>query len=86
MSLFPTIITKEIFGRNVALWFYYIRTTRFSWIKGCREKPIIEMCQDTFEVGIGKGIEMLELEPMKNDMNLKSNGNMGAMISILCYK
>jgi hypothetical protein len=44
------------------------------------------MCRDTFQVGIGEGIEMLELEPMKNDMNLKSNGNMGAMILIICCK
>jgi hypothetical protein len=29
---------------------------------------------------------MLEPKPMKNNMNLKSNGNMGAMISIHCYK
>jgi hypothetical protein len=40
----------------------------------------IEMYQDTFEVGIGKGIKMLELGPMKNDLNLKFGGNMIAMI------
>jgi hypothetical protein len=50
------------------------------------EEPIIEACWDTFEVGIGEGIKILEPEPMKNNMNLKSNDNMGAMILILCYK
>ncbi len=50
------------------------------------EEPIIDVCRDTFEIGIGEGIKMLELELMKNNMNLKSNSNMGAMISILCCK
>jgi len=50
------------------------------WLKDGKKEPNIEMHQDTFEVGIGKGIKMLKLGPMKNNLNLKFGGNMGAMI------
>ncbi len=49
-------------------------------LKDGEEEPNIEACQNTFKVGIGKGIKMLELGPMKNNLNLKFGGNMGAMI------
>jgi hypothetical protein len=51
-----------------------------TWLKHGEEEPNIEVYRDTFKIGIGKGIKMLELGPMKNNLNLKFNGNMGAMI------
>jgi hypothetical protein len=51
-----------------------------TWLKDGEEEPNIESYRDTFKVGIGKGIKMLELGPMKNDLNLKFGGNMIAMI------
>jgi hypothetical protein len=40
----------------------------------------IEAYWNTFKVGIGKGIKMLKLGPMKNNLNLKFGDNMGIMI------
>jgi len=49
-------------------------------LKDGKEEPNIEAYQDIFKVGIGKGIKMLELGPMKNNLNLKFGGNMRTMI------
>ncbi len=40
----------------------------------------IEAYWNTFKIGIGKGIKMLKLGPMKNNLNLKFGDNMGIMI------
>ncbi len=40
----------------------------------------IEACWNTFKVGIGKGIKLLKLGPMNNNLNLKIGNNMGTMI------
>jgi len=40
----------------------------------------IETYWNTFKVGIGKGIKMLKPGPMKNNLNLKFDDNMGTMI------
>jgi hypothetical protein len=49
-------------------------------IKDGKEELNIEAYQDTFKVGIGKGIKMLILGHMKNNLNLEFGGNMGAII------
>ncbi len=49
-------------------------------LKNGEEEPNIEAYRNTFKVGIGEGIKMLELGPMKNNLNLKFGDNIGAMI------
>ncbi len=44
------------------------------------KKLNIEAYWNTFKVGIGKGIKMLKLGPMKNNLNLKFGNNMRTMI------
>jgi hypothetical protein len=52
-------------------------------LKDGEEEPNVDAHQNTFQAGIEKGIKMLELEPMENNLNLKSKINVGTMILIL---
>jgi len=49
-------------------------------LKDGEEESNIEVYWDTLKVRNGEGIKMQELGPMKNNLNLKFGGNMGAMI------
>jgi hypothetical protein len=55
-------------------------------LKDGEEEPNVDAHRNTFQVGIEKGIKMLELEPMKNNLNLKSKSNMQTVILIFYCK
>ncbi len=51
-----------------------------SRLKDREEESNIEVYWDTLKVGNGEGIKMQEFGPVKNNLNLKFGGNMGAII------
>jgi hypothetical protein len=53
---------------------------RLTQLKDGEKELNIEVYWNPFKVGIGKGVKMLKLGPMKNNFNFKFGDNMGTMI------